>query len=343
MVINLLSPKNKGVVSVTPKLQREILDSLPTHDVGDTVDWFNPSINDKDSSNPVLVMFTWGFEGSLNEVVAINLYIADNDAFTDCHAYSIMPGQMILPVTNLLIGNTYCWKMIALGYNGPLYESQINTFTIENTLPQWYYIKGSTNLRDIGGYPVGDGKTIKKGMIYRGAELDGNLNATQKDISIFANKFKIKTDLDLRTHKYAEQPLVSPIPNAKLINIPISAYAEIDLETQKNHMRQIFTILSNESSYPLFMHCIAGADRTGTVIFLLETLLGVTEQDAIMDYELTSLSVFGFRSRYQSFFREFRQILTPYGNTLQTQVTNYLLSCGITLQQMQKIKDILIK
>lgn len=341
MIIHLISPKNEAIVSVKPKAQDEIIASLPDHNVGDSVDWFHPSINNKDSSSPTPVMFTWGFEGSLDDVVAINLYIADNDAFLDCRAFSIAPGQMLLPVTNLLINKTYYWKMTALGFNGPIYETAVQTFQIENTMPQWFYVKGSTNLRDTGGWDAEDGKKLRFGMIYRGAELDNNFTATKNDIAFFANRLKIKTDLDFRTYKDSERDYSTPIPNAKLVNIPISAYAEIDFDEQKPMFKQIFDLLADEKNYPIYMHCIAGADRTGTVIMLLKSLLGVSEEDALFDYELTSLSVFGFRSRYQSFMRSYKEMMQKYGATPKEQAENYLLSCGVSKHTLEQIKNIL--
>jgi len=341
MVINLISPKNAASVSVLPKAQNEIIASLPNHNVGESVDWFNPSINNRDSSAPTPVIFTWGFEGSLDNVVAINLYIAENDAFLDCRAYSIAPGQMYLPVTNLLIDTTYYWKMVALSYEGPIYETAAQTFYVENTMPQWFYVKGSTNLRDAGGWNTKDGKKMRFGMIYRGAELDNNFIATRNDIAFFTNRLKIKTDLDFRTYKNSEISYSTPIPNARLVNIPISAYAEIDFEEQKPLFKKIFEILACESNYPIFMHCIAGADRTGTVIILLKALLDIDTEDILHDFELTSLSVFGFRSRYQSFMRAFFEMMQKYGSTLKEQAENYLLSCGVTKSDLEKIVKIL--
>ena len=46
---------------------------------------------------------------------------------------------------------------------------------------------------------------------------------------------------------------------------------------------------------PVFFHCIYGADRTGTLAFLIEALLGADENQLAIDYELTSFS-FGLES-----------------------------------------------
>ena len=38
----------------------------------------------------------------------------------------------------------------------------------------------------------------------------------------------------------------------------------------------------------VYFHCAEGADRTGTLAFLIEALLGVSESDLSKDYELTT-------------------------------------------------------
>ena len=48
----------------------------------------------------------------------------------------------------------------------------------------------------------------------------------------------------------------------------------------------------------VYFHCAGGADRTGTLAFLIEALLGVSESDLSKDYELTSFD--GSHDRYRN-------------------------------------------
>ena len=48
----------------------------------------------------------------------------------------------------------------------------------------------------------------------------------------------------------------------------------------------------------IYFHCTHGADRTGTIAYLIEALLGVDESDRITDYELTTLAGQSDRTRY---------------------------------------------
>ena len=47
----------------------------------------------------------------------------------------------------------------------------------------------------------------------------------------------------------------------------------------------------------VFFHCAGGADRTGSLAFLIEALLGVSESDLSKDYELTTFGRVNTRLR----------------------------------------------
>ena len=64
--------------------------------------------------------------------------------------------------------------------------------------------------------------------------------------------------------------------------------------------RKIFSYLADRNNYPFYIHCSAGADRTGTLCALINGVLGVSEDDLIRDYELTSFSKQGNRWRSAS-------------------------------------------
>ena len=63
-------------------------------------------------------------------------------------------------------------------------------------------------------------------------------------------------------------------------------------------LRQVITWLGQGKG--IYFHCAGGADRTGTMAFLIEALLGVSECDMSKDYELTSLDGSHVRERNQT-------------------------------------------
>ena len=95
------------------------------------------------------------------------------------------------------------------------------------------------------------------------------------------------------------------------------------------------------------MHCTGGADRTGTVAFLFNALLGVSEAELIQDYEITTFSIYNTRSTqsgaYAEMFQEFLNKLYTYeGETLSQKTENYMLSIGVTQAEIDSIRIIML-
>ena len=55
-------------------------------------------------------------------------------------------------------------------------------------------------------------------------------------------------------------------------------------------VKNMFLAFKNANNKHVYFHCWGGADRTGTVGFLLGGLLGMSYTDLIIDFELTSFS-----------------------------------------------------
>ena len=110
-------------------------------------------------------------------------------------------------------------------------------------------------------------------------------------------------------------------------------------------MKRIFTFLCDENVYPLYFHCAGGGDRTGTLAFLLQTLLGVSLEDALTDYEYSNLSISGERSRFSEVFTAFLAKLETYapGKGMQCQVKAYLRDCGVSSVAMRKLRSLLLE
>ena len=115
---------------------------------------------------------------------------------------------------------------------------------------------------------------------------------------------------------------------------------------------EIFRVLANEKNYPAYLHCIAGADRTGTLIFLLHLLLGVSYEDALRQYEMTTFSPQGPRHRKDNpnpvvhFDRFCEKLLELHGDgsgDIHLAVERYLTSLGVTAEEISSIRRIFIQ
>ena len=151
-------------------------------------------------------------------------------------------------------------------------------------------VDGIFNMRDVGGWKTSDGRHIRYGLIYRGSEMDGihGVNISSRGIEQMKD-LGIRTEVDLRSSKEvatAKHPLKDL---ASYDRFEITAY--MGIRTQKDLYRDAFraVITGVLDDKPVYIHCWGGADRTGTVIALLEGSLGVSKRDIIRDYELTSL------------------------------------------------------
>ena len=60
--------------------------------------------------------------------------------------------------------------------------------------------------------------------------------------------------------------------------------------TGRNLVKEIFEYYAQADKQHVYFHCWGGADRTGVTGFLLNAILGVSYTDAIIDFELTTLT-----------------------------------------------------
>jgi len=115
----------------------------------------------------------------------------------------------------------------------------------------------------------------------------------------------------------------------------------------KENFRKVFSLMADKSNYPMYFHCTGGADRTGTVAFLVNALLGVSEVDLIHDYEFTTFSIYGQRNtqqgEYSGYFQDFITRLKSFdGDTLAEKTENYMLSIGVTETEIYNIRAIML-
>lgn len=164
---------------------------------------------------------------------------------------------------------------------------------------KWWAVEGARNVRDIGGWTG-----LAAGRAYRGSELnyvrDHGLQLTDFGRRTMLEWMKVKTDLDLRGAEFNERGIYtncSPISaSIRYLNVSIGSYSAIHNDPQK--FAEAVRVFANSANYPIYFHCWGGADRTGSLAFILEGLCGVSEADLSIDYELTSFAaVFGERRR----------------------------------------------
>ena len=103
----------------------------------------------------------------------------------------------------------------------------------------------------------------------------------------------------------------------------------------------------------IYFHCHGGADRTGTLAFLLEGLLGVSESDMAKDFELTTYSNSIHRRNSEGgwFYKPMVKYIRSFapGKTIQEQVTAWAKTSHseevdpLTDQEIQELKGLLLE
>ena len=304
-----------------------------------------PQVKVSKDSGALPVKLAWNGNGS----VKYTIYVADNENFDNATSYVVSGFTRELDVYNLLPSTTYYWKVAGdrsdMSDTSVFKTEDLSVRLIYAEGTSNIRDLGGWNA---DGSFVNYGK-IYRGNQLNGYGNWGNNKLTENGLKTFKDDLKIKTEIDLRTqdkddanqtvnfvdaslpyYKYTigqytdilEPSVWNALPHDG--NTPVDSmenkndarrlsYATGNAVRNENAMRRslkgIFEVLADERNYPVYIHCNAGADRTGTVAFLINGLLGVSEADLIRDYELTSFSsVSGLRYRSEIKNGDFTEI-----------------------------------
>ena len=160
----------------------------------------------------------------------------------------------------------------------------------------------------------------------------------------------IRTDLDFRAlDEKSRGACVTQSalgPDVRLVDAVIRPYMK--MYDQTNEYAAVMRLFADEKNYPVYMHCWGGADRTGTVAFILEGLCGASEADLAIDYELTSFAIFGLRTRANRGTANFADMMarmkTYSGGTLAEKFAAYAReTLGLSQEELAAIRRNLCK
>lgn len=247
-------------------------------------------------------------------------------------------GGQSVQVELLKTGTDYDYQVHIALSNGAEHTLS-GRFTTAST-PRVLSVDGLANVRDFGGWTGLDGKTIRQGLLYRGSTMDGvhkpEYKLTEKGLEQMKSLLGIRVDMDLRAS--GEDVLGEDVPHIYLGSYQYSICFE---ERGMKAIARVFEQLANPENYPMYLHCTHGADRTGTVCYLLGAILGMNDRDLRLEYDLSALYFWYICTPDMD---EFIAKIQEYpGETTKERAENYLLSTGVTMEQIESIRDIFLE
>ncbi len=233
------------------------------------------------------------------------------------------------------------------------------------------------NVREIGGYPLKDGGQT---AYHRFLRADDISQLSDNDVNFLLN-YGVNFVLDLRSEweatrmpdKLIEQPCVG-YARVALFGRDLSRTSQnsskdvkkgldgfyLSMVKNKQAIIEIFEEIANAPEGCILFHCYAGKDRTGVLAMLLMSLAGVGRGDCLTNYiqsylnlsqkpdyidnsvermpeELKEEAKLMMKSQPEALIPVYDYVMDNYGST-----EAYLLECGLTSEQITKVKKRII-
>ena len=269
------------------------------------------------------------------------LELSDNSTFEDAQIFELTGGKRGFIFEYLYTNKRYYYRLTAYLSDGTVLTASSQFKTADT--PRIISADGVWNMRDIGGVKTVDGKTFKQGMVYRGVELDGAIYEkyciTEAGVRVLTEKLGIKAQFDLRAPNDRIRDMLGP--DVKHTVYGVYAYSDSLVKYYYESYRVLFSDFAKKENYPAYVHCTYGKDRTGTVVFLLQTLVGVSEEDAFKEWEMSVL--LDGKVDYPLMEDYIEALKTFGGETMQENVELFLLDCGVTQEEIDTIREILLE
>ncbi len=197
-------------------------------------------------------------------------------------------------------------------------------------------VRGTYNLRDLGGYATARGTPIPWRRFLRADSLH-RLEPGEAERLRFEG---LRMVIDLRTaREILDAPSVFDThPGVRLVNQPLfdalspAALAQGDapeghpllafyvtaLETRGTAICAILTSLAEEREGMVVFNCTAGKDRTGLIAALLLGIAGVSHKDIISDYAMTAALIPDLVAEFLSLSRARGGDVAAYATLLES-------------------------
>ena len=340
-MIELKLPAKNAKISLQTVVQKQFFEAKAQRaEMDGSLDfkWYSLGREGSDRSCPLPVSFLWE-EKDTPETAEIEYYHLLVSETEDMHKpWVYITKECSYDVYNLKVGTRYFW---CVQKNGK--RSEVFSFETLLTLPRFLKVDHIANVRDIGGYRV-EGGRIRQGLVYRGGEFELHMQLSPAGAEEL-RRLGIRTDLDMRAEAEWMNFATSENIGIRRFYVPSEPYDKVFNKKQRPALKNFFKPFTIPKNYPIYFHCWGGADRTGTFAFIIGAFLGMSYEDLIYEYEVTSLAIWGIRSRNYGEFCDFLELFMNLpGKTLREKSTTFLKKyAGITDKQLDVVYNILVE
>lgn len=261
----------------------------------------------------------------------------------------------VAKIDNLEVATKYAWRAMSGGKTVAK-----GGFETEDGVPRICRIDGVGNVRDFGGRVTADGRRVRQGLVYRSAAFNRTAS-TPKDKSQWKpgktflteaaraevlGTFGFRTDLDLRTDWECFGMTGSPLgADVTWVRIESSNYGGMRDAKAREAFARCFRTVNDARNLPLVFHCVGGADRTGSLAWILGGILGEREEDLYHDWELTVFTYDPLKFNHWNFIGGLTRMLDElYPNrTMQEQCVAYAKDCGVTDDEIAAFRKLMLE
>ena len=299
---------------------------------------------------PQPVVFVWTGINSRKERLHFRIWREDDDVCVcDTNFVYLTTGRF--EWDNFMVGCRYRWSVDVAGKG-----SATGSFFTEDRPPRLIRLPGVPNVRDLGGWRTADGRRVKQGLLYRSANLCENasecpgelprMRLDDSGVNFMTNALGICTELDLRSPKECAGLVGSPLgPSVRRVEVSSGCYSQMDEPWAKEACRKGLELVCDEKNLPLLFHCSSGQDRTGTLAFLINGLLGVSPEDLVRDWEASAF----WKDEHDWFNRNntyaaLLDVMDKYpGDTLNARIEAYVKSTGFSDADIARLREQLLE
>lgn len=192
-------------------------------------------------------------------------------------------------------------------------------------MTSWIELEGAVNVRDLAGLPTADGRVVQPGRLIRSADLQ---TLSDDDVRLLVDELQVRSVADLRSGVEVDSEGPGPLHEVDDVEIvhlslfpeagrttDVAATTDDDgpvvlpwqteeraevmakrgasavylgyLESRADSIVGALRLIAGSDGATI-VHCAAGKDRTGTVIAIALSEVGVTDEAIVADYVATA-------------------------------------------------------